>query len=163
MAEELIIDKTLSLDEKYKLLIKQVTSLVSKNENLISNLSNMTAALKETFSKISWVGFYLFDGKKLYLGPFQGKIACTQIDVGKGVCGKAAEQRVTIIVQDVHKFPGHIFCDSGSNSEIVVPIMKGGNLFGVLDIDSYEFNAFDERDKFYLEEICNFLSKEILN
>jgi len=163
MAEELIIDKSLSTEAKYKLLIKQLKSLLNKNDNYISNLSNLTAALKETFDKISWVGFYLYDGKKLFLGPFQGKIACTQIEIGKGVCGKAAENIETVIVPDVDKFPGHIFCDSASKSEIVIPLLKDGKIFGVLDIDSYEYNSFDETDKLFLEKICKFLCEEILN
>ena len=162
MSEALIVDKSLSLKEKYKLLADQLKSLLSKNDNLISNLSNLTAALKETFDKISWVGFYLFDGSKLYLGPFQGKVACTQIEIGKGVCGTSAKEKKTVIVPDVTKFPGHIVCDGGTKSEIVVPIFKNGELFGVLDVDSYQYSAFDNTDEVFLEEICNFLSKEIL-
>ena len=101
---------------------------MSKEDNLITNLSNFTAALKQTFSKISWVGFYLFDGSKLYLGPFQGKVACTEIQIGSGVCGTSAKERKTIIVEDVDKFPGHIACDVESRSEIVVPIFKDEKL-----------------------------------
>jgi len=162
MAEELIVDKSLSVEEKYKLLISQLKSLLSKEENLVSNLSNLTAALKATIDKISWIGFYLFDGSKLYLGPFQGNVACTQIEIGKGVCGTSAKEHKTIIVPDVDKFPGHIACDSGSKSEIVVPIFKKGELFGVLDVDSYQYSAFDNTDKVFLEEICKFLSTDIL-
>ena len=98
--------------------------MLRKEDNLITNLSNFTAALKQTFSKISWVGFYLFDGTKLYLGPFQGKVACTEIKIGSGVCGTSAQRKETIIVPDVDKFPGHIACDVESRSEIVVPIIK---------------------------------------
>ena len=108
------------------------------------------------------MGFYLFDGSKLYLGPFQGKVACTQIEIGEGVCGTSAKEQKTIIVHDVDKFPGHIACDSGSKSEIVVPIIKNKKLYGVLDVDSYQYNAFNDTDKIFLEEICNFLSTEIL-
>jgi L-methionine (R)-S-oxide reductase len=162
MAETFIIDKDLSIEEKYKTLSEQLKPLLTRKENLISNLSNFTAAVKQTFDKVSWVGFYLFNGKELYLGPFQGKVACTIIQIGKGVCGTAAEMRKTIIVLDVNKFPGHIFCDEDSKSEIVVPIIKNGELFGVLDLDSTSYNSFDERDKKYLEEICNFLISEIL-
>ena len=104
----------------------------------------------------------MFDGSKLYLGPFQGKVACTQIEIGKGVCGISAKQQRTIIVPDVDKFPGHIVCDSGSKSEIVIPIHKKGEIFGVLDVDSYDYDAFGETDKVFFEEICNFLSTEIL-
>ena len=162
MAEALEVDKSLSPAERYKLLVKQIKSLLSKDDNLISNLSNLTAALKQTFEKISWVGFYLFDGKKLYLGPFQGKIACTTIELGKGVCGVSAIKKETIIVPDVNKFPGHIFCDADSKSEIVIPLIKSESLFGVLDLDSASYNSFNETDKKYLEEICKFLSDEIL-
>jgi len=128
---------------------------------LLSNLSNFTAALKQTFEKISWVGFYLYDGEKLYLGPFQGKVACTKIELGKGVCGTSALKKETIIVRDVNAFPGHIACDDGSNSEIVVPILKENELIGVLDLDSYHLNAFDETDKKYLEELTKFLAEKI--
>ncbi|MFN3693564.1 MAG: GAF domain-containing protein, partial [Ignavibacterium sp.] len=119
MAEVLEVKKDAQLSEQYELLIKQLKSLLSKEERLITNLANLAAALKQTFDKISWVGFYLFDGEILYLGPFQGKIACTTIKIGKGVCGTAAEKGETIIVPDVNKFPGHIFCDPDSKSEIV--------------------------------------------
>ncbi|MCW8962046.1 MAG: GAF domain-containing protein [Ignavibacteriaceae bacterium] len=159
--EEIRIEKHLAEEERYRLLSSQLKSLLTKNDNLISNLSNCTAAIKDVFDKANWVGFYLFDGDKLYLGPFQGKVACTRIEMGKAVCGTAAENRETIIVPDVDKYPGHIACDSGSRSEIVIPIMKSDNLFGVLDLDSYALNSFGETDKKYLEEICKFLSEEI--
>jgi len=162
MAETFVIDKDLSLEEKYKLLLSQLKSLLTRKENLISNLSNLGAAIKQAFDNVSWVGFYLFDGKQLYLGPFQGKVACTIIQLGKGVCGTSAQTRKTIIVPDVNKFPGHIFCDENSKSEIVVPIIKNGELFGVLDLDSTSYNSFDETDKKYLEEICSFLTSEII-
>ena len=159
--EEIRIEKHLAEDEMYRLLTQQLKSLLTKNENLISNLSNCTAAIKNVFNKVSWVGFYLFDGKILYLGPFQGKVACTSIEIGKGVCGTSAAKRETLIVPDVNKFPGHITCDSGSKSEIVIPIINNGGLLGVLDLDSYAYNSFGEPDKKYLEEICKFLSDEI--
>ncbi|MEJ2103122.1 MAG: GAF domain-containing protein [Ignavibacteriaceae bacterium] len=159
--EEIKIEKHLAEEEKYRLLVSQLKSLLSENDRLISNLSNCSAAIKETFEKVSWVGFYLFDGKKLYLGPFQGKVACTTIELGKGVCGTVAIQKKSIIVPDVDKFEGHIACDSGSRSEIVVPIMNEIKLFGVLDLDSYDYNSFNETDKKYLEEICKFLGEEI--
>ena len=162
MAETILVDKNLSLEDQYQQLLVQLKSLLSKDEKMISNLSNLTAALKHTFEKISWVGFYLFDGIKLYLGPFQGKVACTNIEVGKGVCGTAAEKRETIVVPDVNKFPGHIFCDADSKSEIVVPVLNKGKLFGVLDIDSSEYDSFDNVDKEYLEKIVKFISEEIL-
>ncbi|MHB1688110.1 MAG: GAF domain-containing protein [Ignavibacteriaceae bacterium] len=161
MAESLVVNKDLSTEEKYILLFEQLKSLLDKNENIISNLANASAAIKQTFEKISWAGFYLFDGVKLYLGPFQGKVACTTIEIGKGVCGTSAKERRTVIVNDVNKFPGHIFCDADSKSEIVVPIIKKENLTGVFDLDSTSYNSFDETDKKYLEEFCNFLSSEI--
>ncbi|MCH8032831.1 MAG: GAF domain-containing protein [Bacteroidetes bacterium] len=152
-----------SLEEKYKLLIKQLKELLNRNDHELSNLSNLTSALKQTFNKISWVGFYLYDKEKLFLGPFQGKVACTTIEIGKGVCGTAASKKETIVVPDVAKFPGHITCDSDSKSEIVLPIIsKDDELFGVLDLDSSEYNSFNETDKIYLEEICKFLVEEIL-
>lgn len=161
MAEEFVIDKALSVKKQYEELSPIIKGLLNKNDNILSNLSNLTAALKQTFDKINWVGFYLFDGEKLYLGPFQGKIACTQIEIGKGVCGTSALSRKTIIAADVNKFPGHIICDSDSKSEIVIPLIKNDILLGVLDIDSASLNAFDETDKKYLEYICNFLTEEI--
>jgi GAF domain-containing protein len=161
MSQEISIDKHLAEEERYRLLISQLKSLLSKEDNLISNLSNLTAAIKETFEKVSWVGFYLFDGQRLFLGPFQGKVACTIIEIGKGVCGTSAEKRETIIVPDVDKFPGHIACDSSSKSEIVVPLFQNNRLLGVLDLDSHEYNSFGNTDKEYLIEICKFLCEEI--
>ncbi|MFI5236501.1 MAG: GAF domain-containing protein [Ignavibacteriales bacterium] len=163
MFEEIRIEKHLAEDEKYRLLLSQLKKLLTSEDNFISNLSNCTAAIKDTFEKISWVGFYLFDGENLYLGPFQGKVACTNINIGNGVCGSSAARRETIIVPDVNKFPGHIACDSESKSEIVIPITNKNELFGVLDLDSHEFNSFVETDKKYLEEICKFLAEEIFH
>jgi len=162
LAESIIVNKSATVEEQYQLLVKQLKSLLDKNDNIISNLSNFTAALKQTFEKISWVGFYLYDGNELYLGMFQGKVACTKIQIGKGVCGTSAMNRETIIVPDVDKFPGHIACDVESRSEIVVPIIKSDKLYGVLDLDSASLNAFNQTDKKYLEEIVDFLVKEIL-
>ena len=161
MSEELIIDKTLSDKKIYETLIPQLNSLLSIEEPAVSNLANLTAALKDAFEKISWVGFYLIKNDKLYLGPFQGKVACTVIQLGKGVCGTSAQKKETIIVEDVDKFPGHIACDSGSRSEIVVPLIKDRNLVGVLDLDSYQHSAFNETDKIYLEKICSLLMEKV--
>lgn len=163
--EELVIPKNISSDEEgYKLLLKQLRSLLVKEEPELSNLANLTAAVKQTFKKISWVGFYLFDGEKLYVGPFQGKVACSIIKMNEGVCGKAASTRETIIVPDVNKFEGHIACDEDSKSEIVVPIIKkDDSLFGVLDLDSAEYDSFNDTDKKNLEEICNFLVDGIIH
>ncbi|MCG6913718.1 GAF domain-containing protein [bacterium BMS3Abin03] len=163
--EELVIPKNISSDEEgYKLLLKQLRSLLVKEEPELSNLANLTAAVKQTFKKIIWVGFYLFDGEKLYVGPFQGKVACSIIKMNEGVCGKAASTRETIIVPDVNKFEGHIACDEDSKSEIVVPIIKkDDSLFGVLDLDSAEYDSFNDTDKKNLEEICNFLVDGIIH
>lgn len=157
MSKSFEIDKSLQDEEKYKQLLPQLNALLNPEEPLISNLANVTAALKEAFDKISWVGFYLLKDDCLYLGPFQGKVACTIIELGKGVCGTSALKKETLIVEDVHKFPGHIACDGGSNSEIVVPLIKGEKVYGVLDLDSYNFSAFNNTDKRYLENLCNLL------
>ena len=147
--------------ENYEDLLPQVEALMDVKEPVITNLANFTALLNQNFSKISWIGFYLFDGEKLVLGPFQGKVACTIIKIGKGVCGTSAEKKQTMIVENVHEFPGHIACDGGSNSEIVVPLVVNDNLFGVLDLDSYDFSAFNENDKFYLERFCELLINKL--
>lgn len=162
MAEDFFVSEELSLEEKYSFLISQLENLLLPEDNLLSSLSNFTAAVKQTFSKISWIGFYIFDGDHLYLGPFQGKVACTKIEIGKGVCGTAARRKETIVVEDVNKFPGHIACDADSKSEIVVPIFKDDKLWGVLDLDSADYNSFSETDKKYLEQIVNFLTTKIL-
>jgi len=161
MTEYIRINKILDEDERYRLLNSQIKSLLVKEDKLISNLSNFAAALKDAFEKVSWVGFYLFDGQKLYLGPFQGNVACTNIEIGKGVCGTSAARRETIIVPDINEFPGHISCDRNSKSEMVVPLIQNDRLLGVLDLDSYKYNAFSKTDEEYLEEICKFLSDEI--
>jgi GAF domain-containing protein len=149
-------------EQKYKALLSQIDSLIIKEDNVMSSLSNLTAILKSTFERISWVGFYLYDGHKLYLCPFQGNLACTNIEIGKGVCGLAANNRETIVVPDVENFPGHIACDARSKSEIVVPIVKNDELFGVLDLDSYAYNSFDDIDKTYLEKVIDYLVQKIL-
>lgn len=154
MAETIFVDKNLSNEKIYESILPQIDLLINAGEPLLSNLSNVTAALKEAFEKISWVGFYLLKDEKLFLGPFQGKVACTIINVGEGVCGTAAFKRETIVVEDVEKFPGHIACDSGSKSEIVVPLLINGKVFGILDIDSYQYSAFNAADKKYLEKLC---------
>ena len=163
MEEISIPEDSVSEEEKYELLVKQTSNLLNPYDNLLSNLSNLTAALKQTFRKISWVGFYLFDGEKLYLGPFQGKVACSTIEIGKGVCGTAAQKMKTVIVADINKFPDHIACDMDSKSEIVVPLVKKDkSLYGVLDLDSAEYNSFNDTDKKYLEKICKFLIEKII-
>jgi len=157
------------LEETYKLLHQQVDSLLDGGDPLITSFSNIVAALKQTFFKISWVGFYFAHNENLYLGPFQGKVACTRIKIGNGVCGTSAETKLTQVVPNVHEFPGHIACDVESNSEIVVPLFNANEVYAVLDLDSTEFSAFDETDKIWLEKISKLitnkldLSKKILN
>jgi len=157
MIKEFNHDKITSADKagKYKEIIKHAEEIVRDESSLTANLANISSLLKNTFETFSWAGFYLYDRKsdELVLGPFQGKIACTRIALNRGVCGASARERKTIIVEDVNKFPGHIFCDSSSKSEIVVPIVKGSELIGVLDIDSGNYSAFDDTDKLYLEEL----------
>ncbi len=160
MSDKIILNKNVDAEEIYSALIPQINALINCEEPVISNLSNLTAILKESFDKISWVGFYLLKENKLFLGPFQGKVACTIIEIGKGVCGTSAQKKETIIVDDVDKFPGHIACDEGSKSEIVIPLIKNNKLIGVLDLDSYKYSSFDAIDKRYLEIICDtFLDK----
>ncbi len=150
-----------STEEVYSLLFKQIDGLLNPEDPIITNLSNIGAALKQTFGKISWVGFYITKDNLLYLGPFQGKVACTKIQFGKGVCGTSAATKQTIIVPNVHEFPGHIACDVESNSEIVVPIIFENEVYAVLDLDSTEFSAFNEIDKLWLEKICNLISEKL--
>lgn len=159
MAEDLLIS-TGDKEEKYRELLPQLHALVDTETNLIANLANIAAALKQTFD-FFWVGFYVVEGDELILGPFQGPIACTRIRFGRGVCGTAWKEARTLIVPDVEQFPGHIACSSDSKSEIVVPIIKQGNVAGVLDIDSNALNSFDEIDARYLEEICTYIRGSI--
>ncbi|MGN7470525.1 GAF domain-containing protein [Brevibacillus sp. SAFN-007a] len=144
-------------EDQYELVIKQLEALLEGESNQIANLANAAALLNQFFEEVNWVGFYLNDGNELVLGPFQGLPACVRIPFGKGVCGTAAEKRETVRVADVHLFPGHIACDAASESEIVVPIIKDGQLLGVLDIDSPRKNRFDEVDQLYLEKFVQVL------
>lgn len=155
MAEELLIrgnDK----QELYENLLPQVASLVAGEGDLVANMANMAAALKQTFG-FFWVGFYRVVGEQLVLAPFQGPIACTRIRYGKGVCGTAWKEARTVIVPDVDAFPGHIACSSASRSEIVVPIMREKQVIAVLDIDSDQLNSFDDTDRIYLERLVALL------
>ncbi|MCI0706281.1 MAG: GAF domain-containing protein [Ignavibacteriae bacterium] len=145
----------------YKEILPQIQSLVAGETDLIANLANTTSALKLAFRNISWVGFYFLKGNELVLGPFQGKPACVRIALGRGVCGTSAATKATLIVPNVHEFPGHIACDPDSKSEIVVPILKNNNVLGVFDVDSASFDTFDKIDKQYLEELCNWLSDNV--
>lgn len=144
-------------EENHELVIKQLEALLAGESNQVANLANAAALLNQFFEEVNWVGFYLNDGNELVLGPFQGLPACVRIPFGKGVCGTAAEKRETVRVEDVHLFPGHIACDAASESEIVVPIIKDGQLLGVLDIDSPRKNRFDEVDQLYLEKFVQAL------
>lgn len=155
MAEDLNIAQG-TKEEKYRTLLPQLKSLLEGEDDLIANLANASAALKETFG-LFWVGFYLVKGEELVLGPFQGPIACTRIKKGRGVCGTAWAKAQTLVVPDVDAFPGHIACSSLSRSEIVVPLRRGDEVWGVLDIDSEELNSFDETDARFLEELCTWL------
>jgi len=152
MAEELDIAKG-SKAEKYIGLIPQISALVSGEEDVVANMANVAAALKETFG-FWWVGFYLVKNDELVLGPFQGPIACTRIRKGKGVCGTSWEKKATMLVPDVDAFPGHIACSSASKSEIVVPLIRENTVIGVLDVDSEHLNVLDETDQKYLEQLC---------
>ena len=146
---------------KYQDLIKQVDALTKGVPYEIANLANAAAAIWQALENINWAGFYLMDGGKLVLGPFQGKPACIEIPVGKGVCGTAVAENKTQLVEDVHKFPGHIACDCASNSEIVVPMYKNGEIYGVLDIDSPYYARFSEEDQKGLEALVKVLEKNL--
>jgi len=150
-----------SREGQYETVIKQLDALLTGEPNVVANLSNASALLNQFLDRINWVGFYVTEGNQLVLGPFQGMPACVRIPFGRGVCGVAAETKTTQLVADVHQFPGHIACDSASNSEIVVPIVKEGTVIGVLDIDSPEKNRFDEVDQHYLEKFVETLLKHI--
>lgn len=142
-----------NIEDNYRLMVGTVKAFLEGESNVIANLSNASAIINEYVKDINWVGFYLMEKDELVLGPFQGKPACIRIPVGHGVCGQAVEKQETLIVEDVHQFPDHIACDAASNSEIVIPMMKAGVIFGVLDIDSPKFNRFSDLEKKYLEEV----------
>ncbi len=161
MAESIYIDQYLTKKEKYEQLIPQIQALTEGEADLIANLANICAALKYGMD-FFWVGFYLVKEKQLVLGPFQGTVACTRIDFDKGVCGACYRQQETIIVPDVEAFPGHIACSSLSRSEIVVPILKDGQVVMVLDVDSTKLNDYDSIDKIYLEKIADIIEKKII-
>lgn len=152
MAEDLSISRTGTKEEQYLSLIPQIKALLFGETDLIANLANIAAALKEQFGWF-WVGFYLVKNNELVLGPFQGPVACTRIKMGKGVCGASWEREEIIIVPNVDEFPGHIACASASKSEIVLPLYKAGSIIGVLDVDSEHLAHFDEVDSKYLKQI----------
>lgn len=160
MAETLIIPSSATKAEKYETLVPQIEALISGETDLYANLANITAALREGFG-FFWVGFYLVKNEQLVLGPFQGPIACTRINYGKGVCGTAWKEGQTQLVPDVDAFPGHIACSSASRSEVVVPVFKGTEVAMVLDVDSDQLADFDETDQKYLEELMAILGKTL--
>ena len=149
------------MSANYSLLSKQLDALLEGESNVIANLSNASALLNQFLDEINWVGFYLVEDGGLVLGPFQGLPACVRIPLGKGVCGTAAETQETIVVPDVHAFPGHIACDAASQSEIVIPIVRDGKLLGVLDIDSPIKERFTSEDRDGLEKFVEVLIKHI--
>lgn len=155
------VDYDTDINAKYEQLTNQLNALLTGESNRYANLSNASALLNQFFDRINWVGFYLLDNEELVLGPFQGLPACIRIPLGRGVCGTAAQTQKSIIVPDVNAFPGHIACDAASKSEIVVPLIKDGNLIGVLDIDSPELNRFTEEDCIGLENVVQMLVKHI--
>lgn len=143
--------------EMYELLQQQLKAILDGESDVIATLSNVSAILNGALKEINWVGFYLMKNGSLILGPFQGKLACVHIEIGRGVCGTAVKEERTQLVDDVHVFPGHIACDSASNSEIVVPLKKDGKILGVLDIDSPKLARFDKEDQIHLEKIAEIL------
>jgi GAF domain-containing protein len=158
MAEELIVSASADKKEKYNSLLPQIEGLVMGEPDLIANLANIAAALHQGMN-FFWVGFYLVKEDQLVLGPFQGPIACTRINLGKGVCGKSWEDKKTIIVPNVDEFPGHIACSSASKSEIVLPAIKNNKVAMVLDVDSDKLNDFDDTDREALEKVMRLIEK----
>jgi len=156
MAEDLKIVTDISKEAQYRSLIPQIAALIQGESDQVANLANIAAALKEQFGWF-WVGFYLVKDEVLVLGPFQGPVACTRIQKGKGVCGASWLQKETLIVPDVEAFPGHIACAAASRSEIVLPLFKDGEVIGVLDVDSEHLAHFDEVDEKYLKEVISLL------
>ncbi|MGH2648316.1 MAG: GAF domain-containing protein [Ginsengibacter sp.] len=156
MAEDLSIVRGTKAEE-YQSLVPQVKGLLTGETDLIANMANVAAALKEQFRWL-WVGFYVVKNNELVLGPFQGPVACTRIQKGRGVCGTCWQKATTLIVPDVEKFPGHIACSSLSKSEIVIPAIKNGEVVAVLDVDSEEYNIFDDTDRQFLEEITGLIN-----
>jgi L-methionine (R)-S-oxide reductase len=154
MAEDLNILIGHTKEAQYKSLLPQIEALISFETDSIANFGNTAAALKSQFNWL-WVGFYLVKDQELVLGPFQGPVACTRIQRGKGVCGSSWENAKTLIIPNVNDFPGHIACSSASQSEIVLPMIKNGQVFGVLDVDSEHINYFDEVDSLYLQKIID--------
>jgi L-methionine (R)-S-oxide reductase len=158
MAENLIIAESTDKASRYKTLVPQIEALTSGEPDLIANLSNIAAALRQTMN-FFWVGFYIVKNNELVLGPFQGPIACTRIGFGKGVCGGCWKEKKVMLVPNVDEFPGHIACSSDSKSEIVLPAFRNGEVALVLDVDSDKLNDFDETDQKYLTEVMRIIEK----
>ena len=156
MSETIIVADTQNKQERYRILLPQIQALIEGEEDIVANLANTAAALKETFD-FFWVGFYLVKESQLVLGPFQGPVACTRISKGKGVCGTAWQRKETVIVPDVEKFPGHIACNAASKSEIVVPAMVNNEVTFILDVDSDKLDDFDSVDQEFLEKLIGIL------
>ncbi len=156
----MISSETMTIRENkaklYESVYVQMEALLSSNDNRISNMANFAALVKSNFD-FFWIGFYIIESNELVLGPFQGPVACTRISKGKGVCGTAWSDQQSIVVADVHEYPGHIACNPASKSEIVIPLIYDGQVIGVLDIDSTELDCFDEVDKEWLEKLCTCL------
>jgi len=145
---------------QYNILLLNIINLLKNEEDFIANLSNISALINEYLSNINWVGFYIVKNNQLVLGPFQGKVACSKIEIGSGVCGVCVNDKKTQLVNNVHEFDGHISCDDASNSEIVIPVLKDKNVVALLDIDSPILNRFDKIDKDYLEKIVLEIQKK---
>lgn len=156
MAEDLQISSG-TKQEQYESLIPQIIGLLEGEDDLVANMANVTAALKEQFNWF-WVGFYVVKNDELVLAPFQGPVACTRIKKARGVCGSSWATKKTLIVPDVEKFPGHIACSSFSKSEIVIPVLRNNEVVAVLDVDSNDYNQFDTTDQFYLEKIVSLIN-----
>lgn len=156
MAEDLIINRDITKEQQYKTLIPQIDALLYGEDDFVANMANVAAALKEQFNWF-WVGFYLVKNEELVLAPFQGPVACTRIRKGKGVCGTSWQNNEVLIVPNVDEFPGHIACAAASKSEIVLPLVKNGEVIGVLDVDSEFLDHFDETDKVNLQQVIDIL------
>lgn len=159
MSFETVAVKSTDKTEIYQTLNEQLPLLLGDERDFIANAANTAALIFHTLPDLNWAGFYFFNGEELVVGPFQGKPACVRIQLGRGVCGAAAEKRETLVVPNVHEFSDHIACDSASNSEIVVPLVKNEKLIGVLDLDSPSFNRFDEQDRIELERAAEIFLK----
>lgn len=156
-----MIEQLVYKEDDYELVLNQLQALIFDETDIICNLANASSLLYHFLKNVNWVGFYLFKENQLVLGPFQGKPACTRIPLNKGVCGKAATIQEVVYVENVHEFEGHIACDSASNSEVVLPIIINGNLFGVLDIDSFKFNNFNSQQIEFLKEFVEVLKSQL--